>query len=78
MLPEVQRKISGEPCILFLVRYNRRRTLWRELDVTRQALRGAEAPAPPPQDRKSQAEIVRSRKTKARQASCARQEVSEP
>src|SRR6202041_2871484 len=55
MLPEVQRKISGEPCILFLVRYNRKRTLWRELDVTRQALRGAETPAPPPQDRKSQA-----------------------
>src|SRR6202041_3131876 len=72
------RKISVEPCILFLVRYNRKRTLWRELDVTRQALRGAKTPAPPPQDCKSQAEIIRSRKAKARQTSCARQEVFEP
>jgi hypothetical protein len=34
MLTEVSRKISREPCILFLVRYNHSRTLWRELDVT--------------------------------------------
>jgi hypothetical protein len=27
MLPEVRRKISAEPCILFLVRYNHSRTL---------------------------------------------------
>src|SRR5277367_4980634 len=65
MLPEVRRKISGEPCILFLVRYNRRRTLWRELDVTRQALRGAETAAPPPQDRKRPSKTVRSGKDHA-------------